>query len=93
MIMITQDLNDYYPMQSSGLLLTMVIWLISLMESLEVFHIQFELKFISGIFSILLLNSLNQLGNKQRGYFIFAMNYVDKLGLLTLNITDKDGNP
>ncbi len=83
---------DYYPMQSSGLYLTSgdladftygelgsLSYTVELNSSQEFFDPPPEL--------------IEPTWEQTKGIFFVAMNYVDKLGLLSLNITDKDGNP
>ncbi len=83
---------DYYPMQSSGLYLTSGDLADFTYGELGSFSYTVELNSSQEFFDPP-PELIEPTWEQTKGIFLVAMNYVDKLGLLSLNISDKDGNP
>ncbi len=83
---------DYYPMQSSFLYPTSGDLTDFLYGEIGTFAYTIELNSVQEFFDPP-PELIEPTWEQTKGIFFVAMNYVDELGLLKLNIIDKDGNP
>ncbi len=83
---------DYYPMQSSFLYPTSGDLTDFLYGEMGTLAYTIELNSVKEFFEPP-PELIEPTWNQTKGIFFVAMNYVDKLGLLSLKIFDKDGNP
>ncbi|MGB9749637.1 MAG: M14 family zinc carboxypeptidase [Caldisericia bacterium] len=83
---------DYYPMQSSGLYTTSGDLTDFLYGEMGTFSYTVELNSSYEFFDPP-PELIEPTWEQTKGIFLVAMNYVDKFGLLSLKIVDKDGNP
>lgn len=83
---------DYYPMQSSFLYPTSGDLTDFLYGEIGTYAYTIELNSVQEFFDPP-PELIEPTWEQTKGIFFVAMNYVDELGLLKLNIIDKDGNP
>ncbi len=83
---------DYYPMQSSGLYATSGDLTDFLYGEMGTFSYTVELNSSYEFFDPP-PELIEPTWEQTKGIFLVAMNYIDKFGLLSLKIVDKDGNP